>query len=675
MRDPDEHVRRRLAKGSAAPRGQTARPGSVVAFARTLLAVLGALASAQLCAADDVRPQPAAEPPRSVMGTSAEVVELEVLVSDEGGKPVTGLRAEDFEVRDDGRPRELSHFAHRGVGAEEAEGDSDRPRPPSSPLAADESRRAIVFVIDTLHMGIDSVMGTRKMLEDFIDREMMRGDLVLIMPTSGGSGILQQLMTDRRMLRRAAGRLQPFSAMAAYFPRGTFDTINNVVEAVAHLPGRKIVILVSEGFPRIADDAFRTDFGFDLSETSARTTRSNVILYAVNPLGLEGPIESADEKGWSDAPTAGTRGAGRRENDSTLRALAEATGGKAFLHRNDMAGAVHDVLEENAYYYVLGFLPEDREWDKKYHRLQVSVRGRRDLAVSTRRGYLARADTPRARKGAAAETAEVVEAVSSPLVRRDIDVVLTLLYSDDERGQPRLVTLLHIDAAPLVFKDVAGQKQVQLERVGYLFDASGKAVDSFRTVAALDFGENAYREALRRGLLATHATKVKPGLYQARVLVRDAESGLIGTSSTFVEIPKMKGGRLALSSIFADVRYLQEPGSGAANEGGTLSQRRFPRGGEFGYRLLIYNAKVSGGDTRLTLETRILRRAEVVQETPETPVEALEGSTPQRIAAGGTVRLGALEPDEYTLELIVTDKLQAGRGRSVARQEIDFAID
>lgn len=608
-----------------------------------------------------------AEPPPPVIRASAELVELEVLVRDRSGSPVSGLRLEDFEVRVDGRARALSHLAHRRLDQETAEANVS-PGPTQPVLSAQATRRVVAFVVDTLHLSIESSILTARLLEDFVDREMTPGDLALIMTTTGGSGLLQQFTADRRMLRRAAARLVPFIEAGGFYANAPFDTIDSVVEAMARLPGRRLLIFVGEGwadrFPRPR-----------LRATAHRAAVANVVLCAINPLGLEGPMDSAadvlefDQKGRS-LPTGGTRGSNRFWSDSSLMALAEPSGGKAIVDSNDISEALHRTLAENADYYVLGFEPEDREWDGKYHRVKVTVRGRSDLVVSTRQGYVARSLQDVAKAAGDPEASETAAALSSPLIQREIDVTVTPLYSDDGDRQPKLTTLLHIDPAPLTFKEVDGQRRVRLEQLGYLLDSSSKVVDSFRAVTTVDLGEDAYQETLRRGLLATRRTNVKPGLYQARFLVRDLESGRIGTTTSFVEIPKMKGGRLALSSIFADVRYLQAPGSGASSEGATLSQRRFPHDSEFGYRLLIYNAKAASGDTRLTIQARILRRAEVVRETPETPVQAIEGSAAERVATGGTVRLHGLEPDEYRLDILVRDS-----SRRTARQQIDFVVE
>ena len=57
------------------------------------------------------------------------------------------------------------------------------------------------------------------------------------------------------------------------------------------------------------------------------------------------------------------------------------------------------------------------------------------------------------------------------------------------------------------------------------------------------------------------------------------------------------------------------------------------------------------------------------------PVIAAQDSTPTRIITGGTVRLLKLQPDDYTLEVTVRDKLRGKDSRSVIRQEMDFSVE
>jgi len=121
----------------------------------------------------------------------------------------------------------------------------------------------------------------------------------------------------------------------------------------------------------------------------------------------------------------------------------------------------------------------------------------------------------------------------------------------------------------------------------------------------------------------------------------------------------------------------QEKGKEVTGVSGTLSQRRYPKGTEMAYVLIVYNAKTEGKDNRTSLEimARILKGDRVVYNSQLKPVEVLDGSSPpSRIITGGILRLLGLAPDDYTLEVTVIDKLRK-KGSAVARQEIDFSVE
>jgi VWFA-related protein len=656
------------------------------------------------------------KPGQDVIKISSELVQVDVVVTDKNNKPVKGLKREDFELYDNEKRQNISHFFFEEIRPRQID-DTEQPRSLPRAITARELKRVLAFVVDTLHMKFDSVHRTRKMLEDFINTRMEPGDLVLIIPTGGGSGLYQQFTADQRLLRRAIARLRPFiigtdaqprRSLTAFGlppmlpgPRGpglqipsgggqrglntidpleefdvraTLSTLNNIVKAMSKLPGRKVSVFISEGF-RVA----QTQTNLDLRETTERAARANVVVYSIDPKGLDSlGIGAGEDIGDQDVTTVLSQ---KRDDhydaQNSLNALAKDTGGEFYRDTNDIKRGLDNLLEENSAYYVLGFQPEEGRWDGKYHKLKVVVRGRADLTVSTRRGYVARTEKAIDRKIADPRVAEMAEAISSPLVRRDIDLQLTPFYRDDEKREPQLVTLLHIDASQLSFKQVEGRHKAQLEVTGYLLDAAGRAVDRFSNTVDLNLQPETYQEMMKRGLLSTRQAAVKPGVYQLRMFVREAESGLIGTANNFVEVPNMKGDRLAVSSIFTDSRSVEEGRVvESGGEKGTLSQRRFRREGKFAYSMVIYNAKTDKNETQLEMRIRVYRGLQVVFNGMTRPVQVLAGSTPpSRIITGGVITLGELPPDDYTLEVTIFDRLRKRESRGVVRQEIDFSVE
>ncbi|HLF85022.1 MAG TPA: VWA domain-containing protein [Blastocatellia bacterium] len=647
---------------------------------------------------------------------TTELVQIDVVVSDKNKKPVAGLKREDFELYDNSKPQQITTFSYEQTDKHRAGDQTIEARSLPRAIAAGELNRVIAFVVDTLHIKFENIYRTRKMLEDFVDNKMQPGDLVLILPTGGGSGLLQQFTSDRRMLHRAIDRLRPFffsndstpyrsfarfggqmgtgarGAGGLAMPRGgnigampdplegadvraTLSALNETIKSMTRFSGRKVSVLVSEGL-RI----FATQTTSDLGKTTGLAARANVVFYTIDPRGLDPlTLDAADELTPDVTSASDSKRDNFFESQDSLRAIAADTGGKFFGNNNDIMQGLDAMLDENSAYYMLGFYPEASRWDGKFHKIKVLVRNRPDLTVSFRKGYLAKSPPPSASLAKLdPKVAEAIEAISSPLVRRDLDLRLTPLYTDNAQREPVVTLLLHIDASRLSFTQSEGRYLSKLDELGFVFDGNGKAVDRFSNTLELNLKPQTYDTVLKRGLVATRTLNVKPGVYQVRLFVRETDSGLIGTANDYIEIPDLKANRLSTSSLFVSGQTVEEGKViNTAGEGGTPSQRRFTRDGEFTYSLAIYNPKLDGKtkEPQLEMRARVLRGNRVVYTGEPRSVVAAPGSTPTRIITGGIIKLMKLQPDDYTLEVTVRDKLRGKESRSVIRQEMDFSVE
>jgi VWFA-related protein len=660
----------------------------------------------------------------------AELVQIDVIVTDPNKKLVRGLTREDFELLDNGKPQTITNFVFEDTRANGPESNSINAPATSRTLAPGELKRVMAFVVDTLHMKHQNVYATRKMLEDFVDHQLQPGDLVLILPTAGGSGLLQQFTADRRLLKQAISRLHPIYFTTQTTPRRTLDarnpsmrperggfnrvpgalsmpetigsaarnpdpleeadirntlaTLNEMIKAMGKVSGRKLGVFISEGM-RLDATRMETEF----QDTINRAARANVVFYSIDPRGLDTVSIGADEDlsdiagalgvSISEAATAASvdKQLDFHESQDSLKRIAYDTGGTFFGNNNDIKRGLDNLLDENAAYYMLGFQPEGHAWDGKYHKIKVAVRNRPDLKVAYRKGYLAKTEKVAAPLSTNPEVAEALEAISSPLAHRDIDLRLTPLYVFNPQGEAVVTGLLHIDAGKLQFKQVNGNYQSSLEQVGYIYDANGKAVDSFANNLSLDLKPETYQTVLKRGLLATHQVKLPPGLYQMRLFIRESETRLIGTANDLFAIPNIKGGALALSSVFMHGGTIKDgkvvP---TTSEGETLSQRHFHKGSIFSYEVVIYNAKSDdkGDQPQLEMRARVLRGSQVVFKGEFKPVEvAAESKAPAAIVTSRSFQLGNLPPDEYTLEVTVVDRRR--KKEALVRQETDFTIE
>lgn len=166
--------------------------------------------------------QKPAEEKIDVIRISTELVQTHVTVLDKKGNFVTGLRPDQFQVQVDGKPQNVSFFEEVTAG-----GQLDRPvalKDPVKPSTAEKDkpatgptqpviqRRTVFFFVDDMHLKPDSMRRTQDSLQRFVTETMGTSDQVAITAASAQLGFLQQLTSDKTVLRQAIERLKPRSA-------------------------------------------------------------------------------------------------------------------------------------------------------------------------------------------------------------------------------------------------------------------------------------------------------------------------------------------------------------------------------------------------------------------------------------------------------------------------------
>ncbi len=173
-----------------------------------------------------------------VVRIGVTLVQVNVTVTDGKGNPVTDLRAEDFELEQNGRPVQISNFSYVTVKAANqlAEAATRRPAekvnvkgdkkvalppPPPVKLKAEQVRRTIALVVDDLTLSFESTHMVREALRKFVNEQMQEGDMAAIIRTGAGMGALQQFTNDRQQLYAAIDRVRwkpGYSGINAFAP-------------------------------------------------------------------------------------------------------------------------------------------------------------------------------------------------------------------------------------------------------------------------------------------------------------------------------------------------------------------------------------------------------------------------------------------------------------------------
>lgn len=181
---------------------------------KSLLALLAAL-----CA---VSPSLAQTQSDDVVRITTNLVQIDVVVT-KNGKSIKDLKAEDFEIFEDGRRQEITSFAYvsnvtNSAGAlaeagttssKDTNASSDRKSPP--PIATEISRRRIAFVVDDYGLSAQSMTDVKRQLRKFIDEQLDPNDLIAIIRTSRARRELPHFTNDRSLINKEWEQVETFN--------------------------------------------------------------------------------------------------------------------------------------------------------------------------------------------------------------------------------------------------------------------------------------------------------------------------------------------------------------------------------------------------------------------------------------------------------------------------------
>ena len=464
---------------------------------------------------------------------------------------------------------------------------------------------------------------------------------------------------------------------------------NQVVDALRQIPGRKNLILVSGGLPLFdlsKGGSVVGDVSYIFEKFANNATRSGVVVNTMDIRGLHlaggvgslaedpgrsGLLSSADDvsRGHIDDAGFGRGMDTARLGDKpptellTLRELAARTGGVAVVNSNNFAGGLDKVLHRSRGYYRLAYRPTEK-FDNKFHSIDVKVR-RAGARVFSAEGYVARED-----KAAEATSKEqqIVNAAISPLAQRSLDVASELQYKF-ANNQAHLDINTFVNARKLNFKrSEDGKYQTSFDVVGFVFDQVGRSRGGFSQTVNANLTEQDYQRALLSGITYSASTQVPPGYYQVRLVVREAESGRMGTVSRYFEVPDLSNKNLTMSSIL-----LYEVTPGAQSTPAQLSAERvISRKQDLRYATVIYNAKTDSGKPQVRSQLIISQAGKVLFQEPEQPVTTTGSGTGELVRVG-QLGMSKVTPGRYVLTLVTTDPL-ADKKRQTISRSVDFTV-
>ena len=374
-----------------------------------------------------------------VVRITTNLVQIDAVVT-KNGKPIKDLKAEDFELFEDGRRQEITSFVYisnvadnTGATPNTSSKDPNTPTDPAAPpppTPTEVPRRRIAFVIDDYGLSAQSMAEIKRQMRKFIDEQLNPNDLIAVVLTSRAKRELPNFTNDKSRLNQSWEHLkwnQCSRVGVKPIPRvgsnanigcggaGSFDDSINALRAtviaLGHVPGRKSMILFSDDTPLREDEKFNRGSGSVLNpdprQEDARSytlalkrlaelaIRSSVVIYGVDAGGLQTTSLTAADATLRPM-TAGSEGnslfGGQLRSRSALlqrrregaNMIAKETGG--FLVQNQNEFQFDKILEDQSGYYLIGYRPSTETFDKRFHKIRARVK-KPGLNVRTRSGF------------------------------------------------------------------------------------------------------------------------------------------------------------------------------------------------------------------------------------------------------------------------------------------------
>ena len=530
-----------------------------------------------------------------ILRSATNVVLVDVRVYDKSGKPVTDLKPSDFRVTEDGVQQTVSSFSLEDVeklaqatGANEKAQVIDLAKLPPEVSAEQvlQDHRLLVFFFDLSSMQPDELMRALKASGDFVTNKMTPADLIAVVTYSSSLRVTQDFTNDRPSLKKALRAIlvgEESSALAAqgvigeaggtdangmeivtqdvsdaFTPDETEFNIFNTDEKLAaveslatmlrNVPGRKSVIHFSSGITRTGQENQAT-----LRAATDAANQADVSLYTMDARGLAALPPGGDASSSSPSGTALYSGSavasqvsslqGSRE---TLATLATDTGGRTFYDLNDFTPAFDEVQRENSSYYLIGYTSTNTHSDGRFRHIRVEV-ARPGLKVQARPGYFA----PKNFRQFTREDKEIqlqqVMDLDVPFV--DLPFVVDTAYFRRPDKKFTVVLAAKIPGSQVAFLKKSGKQETEFDFAWKITDAQNHTAGGLRDTLPVRVTTDTYEEIIGSNLFYEGEVILPPGKYNLKAVVRENETGKIGTFEAPLVVPDVADTTLGLSSV------------------------------------------------------------------------------------------------------------------------------
>src|SRR6202789_3676345 len=636
------------------------------------------------------------------LSLQANMVLTNVVVRDKKtGAVVKGLKASDFTISEDKTPQKIISFDYQNVdqaalltekttvAGKASVADLLERNFAASPKELKDHRLVVIF-FDLRSMQDEDIDRAEGAAEKYVKTQMQPADLVALVSMATGLSMDQDFTSDKDALLRGlakyngadetgfangttgstAGTSDDTSAFAA--DDSEFNSLNtdrellaiqSISKSLERVDQRKSLLYFSGGLTKsgIENEA-------SLRAATNEAAKANMAIYSVDSRGLQALSPLGDASSGSLRGTSAYSGAAATAQISanygsqeTLGTLSADTGGKAFLDSNDFSPAFQQIQHDTEAYYILGFNSTNQKRDGTYRHVTVKV-DRNDVTIEYRPGYYAAADFQHQKTDDREEA--LTEQMHSDLPATDVAMYMQAMYFMGNKNSYYIPVSLFVPGPQIPFVKGGDRDKATLDIAGQVKDAQGIVVGNVRQTVKLNVDQS--QQVKQKNIQYSTGFELAPGRYHLQFVVRENQTGNMGSFETDIQVPDLKKAPLKMSSVVMASQRTPDTEKHATNplvhdglEWVPNVAHVFRQGQHLYFLYEVYDPSkvkdVKGDAVKLLTSIEFMSNGTKVYETPLVTAQAVNDAEHDGVVFQFDVLLTTLKPGTYLCQVNVID--------------------
>jgi len=602
---------------------------------------LGIFAILVLAAAGQQAPPgprpPAAAPVRFTSDTNLVVVD--VTVKDKSGKAIENLTESDFAVFEDGKPQKIVVFERQKLSLEPAPPEPpptlrdqmELPEDPKTTITVQSpgkiqyhDKRLLVMFFDFSSMAMPEQVRAQESALKFLDTQMTPSDMVAVMLFTSAIQVKTDFTGNRTVLKDIINQL-PIGEMsdlagdadtaddngedtgAAFVADETefniFNTdrklaaIEEAVRKLSVLPEKKSLIYFSSGISRTG-----VENQAQLEASINASAKANVAIYPIDARGLMadppgGGASRASSRGTGifNGSVQNSQRASINNSQETLATLAADTGGKVFLDSNDLSLGIVNAQQEYRSYYVLGYYTTNGKTDGKYRRISVKLTNNLSAKLEHRQGYYAQKVW--GKFNGQDKEQQLREALAAGDPQTDLPLALEADYFRITPTAYFVPIAVKVPGSVIALAEKRGGGQTEFDFIGQVQDERRTVVGAVRDYIKVHLEPGEAERMASRNFHYDAGFTLGPGRYRVKFLVRENQTGKMGTFDARFVVPDLAADSMMLKTSSVVWSNQREPLKASVGEAQKTSKK-----------VSVSNPLIVGEEKIVPNITRVFRR-------------------------------------------------------------------